>query len=855
MRMFQQLLLNATFPARAGAGLRSWLCCFLGLFVSNICLAVVSGAQASSEDLAFFEREIRPILLDSCLECHSQAGKKVKGGLSLDSRASILAGGESGPAAIPGDPDASRLVIAVFGHDKDLQMPPKKKLAPAEQKALAEWVRRGLPDPRAGVAPVKKMPAMTLEEGRQFWSFRALANVAPPPVKHLDWVENSVDSFVVQKLEAAGLEFAPRADKRTLLRRVTYDLTGLPPTPAEMEAFLSDSGAGSFARVVDRLLASPRYGERWGRHWLDVVRYADTCGNASDYPVPQAHLYRNWVINAFNTDMPYDQFLREQIAGDLILEGSESDRHQRIIATGYLAIARRFAGKGGETHLTIEDTIDNLCRSVLGVSLACARCHNHKFDPFSMEDYYGLYGFFSSTRYPYPGAEGDSRQSDFVPLLAESDLEAVMKPHRNKIAAAEQNANQLEAEVAEILKTEADSPERKQKLIEKRAKVTAAKKELADLKAAPPVIRDAYAVVDAKESGDAKVQLRGDPKNLGAPVRRHFPAILGGMPLPEMAAGSGRLVLAGWMSSPDNHLAARVMVNRIWLNHFGKGIVQTSNDFGRQGKEPSHPELLDFLAAEFVRSGWSLKAMHRLILLSRSWQSSSSPSADALEKDAANELLSHFSRRRLDAEALRDSLLYVAEELDFDGVGEHPFPKRSTWSWTQHKPFSESYESSKRSVYLMQARLRKNAYLALFDGADTSASTGQRSSSITPLQALFALNDTLVHRCSEAFAVKWTGAGEFDARIQTAYQVAYGRAPVPGEVSRARDFITGYRKALALAPPPKEAKPLGRTQGANTSNPLEDLDLGPQGPDLSEKKAWSAFARALLASNEFLYID
>lgn len=855
MRVFQPLLSSAAFSASAGAGLRSWLCCLLGLVVSNACLAGVSGNQASSEDLAFFEREVRPILSESCLECHSQAGKKVKGGLSLDSRASILAGGESGPAVILGEPDASRLVIAVFGHDKDLQMPPKKSLSPAEQKALAEWVRRGLPDPRAGVAPVKKMPAMTLEEGRQFWSFRPLSKAVPPAVQHPDWVQNPVDSFVVQKLEAAGLELAPRADKRTLLRRVTYDLTGLPPTPAEMEAFLSDSAPDAFARVVDRLLASPRYGERWGRHWLDVVRYADTCGNASDYPVPQAHLYRNWVINAFNTDMPYDRFLREQIAGDLIMEGSESERHQRIIATGYLAIARRFAGKGGETHLTIEDTIDNLCRSVLGVSLACARCHNHKFDPFSMEDYYGLYGFFSSTRYPYPGAEGDSRQSNFVPLLAENELEAIMKPHREKIAAAELIANQLEAEVAQILKTEEDSPERKQKLSEKRTKVTAAKKEVADLKAAPPVIRDAYAVVDANEVGDAKVQLRGDPKNLGAPVRRRFPAILGGMQLPESANGSGRLALAEWLSAPANHLAARVIVNRVWLNHFGKGLVQTSNDFGRQGKEPSHPELLDFLAAEFVRSGWSFKAMHRLILLSRCWQSSSIPSADALEKDAANELLSHFGRRRLDAEALRDSLLYVAGELEFEGVGEHPFPKRNTWNWTQHKPFSESYESPKRSVYLMQARLRKNAYLALFDGADPSASTGQRSASITPLQALFALNDSLVHRCSEAFAAKWTATGEFDARIQAAYHAAYGRAPGSGEVSRARDFIKEYREALALAQPPKQAKPLVRPQETNSKNPLDDLDLGPQGPDLSEKMAWSAFARALLAANEFLYID
>jgi hypothetical protein len=309
------------------------------------------------------------------------------------------------------------------------------------------------------------------------------------------------------------------------------------------------------------------------------------------------------------------------------------------------------------------------------------------------------------------------------------------------------------------------------------------------------------------------------------------------------------------LSSPDNPLAARVIVNRLWLNHFGRGIVQTPNDFGRQGKAPSHPELLDFLASELVRSGWSLKAMHRLILLSRSWQSASTVSAESLEKDPTNECFSHFARRRLDAEALRDSILYVSGELDMEPGGEHPFPKRNTWSWTQHRPFSETFDSQKRSVYLMQGRLRKNAYLSLFDGADPSTSTGQRSMSITPLQALFALNDALVHRCSEAFAARWTASGEWDLRVQSAYHAAYGRAPEAAELSRALGFIESYRNALLGLGAAAEPKPNDRPPAVPANSPSEVPALATRVPESLEQKIWSAFARALLAANEFLYID
>jgi hypothetical protein len=790
----------------------------------------------SREESDFFEKEIRPLLEERCLECHSQKSGKTKGGLSLASREGLLRGGESGPAAVPGDPEKSRIIIAVRRHDTDLQMPPKNPLTAPQVATLTEWVRRGLPDPRSQTAskesPSIKTAGMTMEEGRAFWSFKPVVRPVPPEVRRKDWVQTPVDTFILARLEQENLPPAGRADKRTLLRRVTFDLTGLPPTLQEVEAFEADPSPDAFAKVVERLLQSPAYGERWGRHWLDVVRYADTCGNASDYPVPQAHLYRNWVLDAVGADMPFDRFLREQIAGDLLPSEDRDTQYKRVIATGYLAMARRFAGKAGAKHLTIEDTIDNLSRAVLGVSLACARCHNHKFDPFTVEDYYGLYGIFESTRYPYPGAEGDTKQSLFIPLMNGAEIDAILSPHKQELSRAEAELKPLEARQNELRKLPENDPARISGLAELAPLLTAAKKNVADLNARAPVVRDAYAVTDADARANAKIQIRGEPKNLGATVPRKFPEILGGMQLAPDAKGSGRLELAQWLTSESNPLTARVMVNRIWLHHFGRGLVETPNDFGRQGKAPSHPELLDYLASEFMQSGWSLKTMHRLILLSHSWQLSAGSPPEAELKDPSNTLLSHASRRRLDAESIRDSLLFVSGELASRPEQEHPFPPRHTWSWTQHKPFAESYPSQSRSVYLMQSRLRKNAYLTLFDGADPSSSTGVRSHTITPLQALFSLNDPVLHKCAEGLASRYIlPAADDPARVRAAYARALAREPSRGELERAVSFVSQYREALATT----------QTAPRGTAGPESDV--------------WNAFARSLLATNEFLYLD
>ncbi len=714
-----------------------------------------------------------------------------------------MKGGDSGPALVPGVPEKSRLIAAVRWTDAKLQMPPKQKLSATQIADLEAWVKMGAVDPRPGASA--KAPAkygVSLEEGRKFWSLQPVNDPPAPKVKYASWPRTPVDQFILARLEQAGIVPVPQADTRTLLRRVTFDLTGLPPTPAEMDAFLADSSPKAFEAVVDRLLASPRYGERWGRHWLDVVRYADTCGNASDYPVPQAYKYRDWVILAVNRDVPYDQFLREQIAGDLLPGGTDAERRERVIATGYLAIARRFGGdRLGEHHLTIEDTIDNLGRAVLGSTISCARCHDHKFDPFTSGDYYGLYGIFNSTRYPFPGAEVNKNQEDFVPLISPVEMEAILKPHRDKVAAVAAEVKKTEAEEA-AAKKEPNGPQKSASLSTIAKNLADAKKRLAAAQAEAPAIDNAYAVVDGKPM-NAKVHVRGDPTRLGEEVARHFPAVLGGQELPKDCTASGRLQLAQWLTDLKNPLTARVIVNRIWQHHFGRGIVSTPNDFGRRGQAPTHPELLDFLAARFIESGWSIKAMHKLMLLSQTWQLASVDGEAGMKLDPNNDLWWKHPRRRLDAESIRDTILFVSGELDELGGGEHPFPPKHTWSWTQHKPFVAQYETRRRSVYLMQQRIRKNPYLALFDGADPSSSTGVRLPSTTPLQALFLMNDPLAHRTAAKLAERLILASSNEKeRLTLAFKVALNREPTDEERKDCGVFLRGSRDKLTALKTP-----------------------------------------------------
>jgi hypothetical protein len=799
--------------------------------------------KPTPEGVEFFEKRIRPVLVKHCYECHSADAKKLKGELLLDTREGVLKGGSTGPAVVPGQPDKSLLIKAVRHEDERLHMP-KEKLSATEIADLTAWVKMGAPDPRTGATTTKRLD---LEKAKEFWSFRAVQRPAVPKRStQYSVLSNPIDNFILARLEAKGLKPAPLSDKRTLIRRATYDLTGLPPTPEEIDAFLKDNSPEAFAKVVDRLLASPAYGERWGRHWLDVVRYSDTAGDNSDYPIPQMYQYRNWVIDAFNRDMPYDEFVRQQLAGDLLPAKDDQDRYAKIIATGYLANSKRFGSYEDARYpwyLTYEDTIDNLGRTFLALTINCARCHDHKFDPISQHDYYALYGFFSSTRYPRPGIELDKVQRDFVPLAPTDKIAEVEKERKARQTELDARVKKLTAQQAATAKALAgaeqvpDADERKSLVMELnreaealKQRIKAAQKESEDFAKKPLPFETAYAVAEGKTEGKKKVgnacvQIKGDPERLGPEVPRRFPTVLGGQTLSPEEKGSGRLELANWIADPKNPLTARVMVNRIWHYHFGKGIVPTPSNFGTLGVAPTHPELLDYLAARFVESGWSVKAMHRLIMLSRTYQQSSGDNTANAKIDVNNDFLWRFDRRRLDAESIRDTLLVVGGNLDRTPGGAHPFPAMNAWNFTQHNPFKAVYDTNKRSVYLMTQRIQRHPFLALFDGADTNASTDRRITSTPPLQALFLLNDPFVHEQAKKFAARVLAEDEA-VRVERAYVLLFGRPPTSDEVTVATEYLA------------KVTAKLGERPGLSRPS-----------------AAWESLARALFLSNEFVYVD
>jgi hypothetical protein len=841
--------------------------------------ALLQSPEPSREQIEFFEKKIRPILVANCFGCHSPQSKTLRGGLWLDSRESMVRGGASGvPAVTPGEPEKSLLMKAVRQTDTKLQMPPGGKLSDQEIADLELWIKQGAVMPTS-IASVTTPPAYDFDEARRFWAFQPVKKGNAPSVRDRLWVRNEVDQFILAKLEEKRIRPVADADKRTLIRRATFDLTGLPPTPTEIDAFLADTSPNAFSRVVDRLLASPQYGERWGRHWLDLVRYADTAGDNSDFPVPSAYKYRNFVIKAFNEDKPYDQFIREQIAGDLLPAKDQNDKNEKIIATGYLALSRRFGSRNKEFNLTIDDTIDNVGKTFLGLSVSCARCHDHKFDPIPTRDYYAMYGIFNSSRYAFPGAEIYPHPADFVPLAPEAQARVFQKwqkeisdlddrkeflvsergaAGRNKAMkekeakdAAEKAIDNKSGAAEQLTKEDAQPPagvpdERRPADFDRdamnsglagksrrlpdqvEAEVLQVRARIADLNEHAPKTPKAYAVSEGM-AANARIHRRGDPKSLGEEVPRGFLTVLGGQQVPAGTKGSGRDKLAGWISDKSNPLTARVMVNRIWEYHFGKGIVATPNDFGSRGTKPTHPELLDYLASRFIENGWSIKSIHRLIMNSHAYQTASIANARNAAVDNDNHLYWRFDRRRLSAEEIRDALLAVSGNLDKSQGESHPFPAERDWHYTQHVQFFAVYASNRRSVYLMQQRLKKHPLMEVFDGPDTNSSTPQRSATTTPVQALYLMNDPFVHAQADEFAVRVALA--FDSlprKIDYAYRLALGRPATPMEIRQAQLYLEKVRLDLA------EAK-------------VEDEQLN--------RKALGSFLRVLLSSNEFLYVD
>jgi hypothetical protein len=767
----------------------------------------------SPESLEFFEKKIRPVLSVRCQVCHSAKSQPPQGGLLLDTAAGMRKGGASGkPAVVPGDPSASA-IIAALRYEGPVKMPPGKPLAEGVIADFEAWIKMGAPDPRESKSTQAVAP-YDFDKARQRWAFRPVEDPAPPAVKDTLWSQSPIDRFLKAAMDGKGLTPVGLASRRALIRRATFDLTGLPPTPEDVGAFLRDRSPDAYEKLIDRLLASPQYGEKWGRHWMDVVRYADTAGCNSDFPVPDLYRYRNWIIRAFNEDKPYNEFLAEQLAGDLLPPKNDEDRQSKIVATSYVALARRFASSKGEHHLTLDDTVDNVGKAMLGLSVSCARCHDHKFDPIPQRDYYGLYGIFQSTSYAFPGVETFPRPHDFIALGGPDQ--------QKKLTEWENSIIRIQDEIRELRfgkkRNEPGAREQAKKL----------EAESLAIEINNPNVPRAYAVKEGK-AGNAKVQYKGDPKKLGDEVPRGFLTVLGGQRLPDGSAGSGRLELAKWVTDPKNPLTYRVMVNRIWQGHFGKGIVATPNDFGVRGEGPTHPDLLDYLASRFAESGYSVKRMHRLLMLSRAYRLASDHSASNALKDPKNSYLWRFDRRRLEAEEVRDSMLAVSGQLDQAPGGAHPFPPVHEWKYTQHKQFFAVYETNKRSVYMMQQRLRKNPMMELFDSADPNASTGQRGSNVTALQALALMNSEFVHNQADALAVR-IGMAVSDAagRVQFAYNLALGRPATPTEVQQGVHYIARAQAAM-------------KTSGLN-------LEKQP-------RAALGSYLRTLLASDEFVFVD
>ncbi len=795
-------------------------------------------AEQPSEQTEFFEKNIRPIFVERCYKCHSAESEKLKGGLRLDSKEGVLNGGETGSAIIPGNPEKSLLMKAIRYVDPDLQMPPKKPLAEQQIKNFETWIKMGAPYPEVQSSKFKVQSSS--ESASSHWAFQPIKNFAPPKVRNRKWPKNEVDQFILAKLEENNLSPVSSADRRTLIRRATFDLIGLPPTPDEIENFLADKSPNAFEKILDRLLASPHYGERWARHWLDVARYADTSGCNSDYPIPAAYKYRNYVIDSFNKDKPYDEFIREQIAGDLLPGKTDAETFEHIIATGYLAISRRFGSRNNEFHLTIEDTIDNVGKGILGLTVSCARCHDHKFDPIPTKDYYALYGIFSSTRYAFPGTEIYRHPKDFVPLATGTNVEAVAK-YQTDLAELDDEIEKLQEKKKALEKPDKDDAtgeakvekpsgeiDSEDKLLKVKAALEDARTRQKKLEAKPPSAEKAYAVSEGKIS-DAKIQKKGDPGALGETVPRGFLQILGGQKLPAAEQGSGRAELADWLTDPKNPLTARVMVNRIWQHHFGRGIVETVNDFGSRGKAPTHPELLDFLATRFAQSGWSIKKMHKLMMLSQTYQLATTDDAKNLSADANNDLCWRFNRRRLDAEEIRDAMLSVSGSLDATRGEQHPFPAEKDWRFTQHTPFVAVYETNRRGIYLMQQRIKKQPFLEVFDGADPNATTGVRPVSTTPIQALFMMNDPFAHEQADQLAIRiGLAKTETAQRISYAYRLALGRPASSEEIKMGKEYLRQCAQNLKETNLPKEKQ---------------------------ARAALASYCRTLFSSNEFLFVD
>ena len=803
--------------------------------IPTVAIFLAIGTLARGEDLA---GKASALLEKNCFSCHG-AAKMSK--LDLRSREAMLAGGERGPAIEPGKAESSRLFRFVAGLDKPT-MPPGKALPPDQIDTLRQWIDSGAPftasasakSNDSGSAALAKLEERPItDEERRFWSFRPLVRNPLPGVG----AKNAVDAFITAKLNEKGLRAGPQADRRSLIRRAYLDLSGLPPAPADVDAFLADRSPDAFSKIVEHLLASPAYGERWGRHWLDVVRFADSGGFEFDRDRPNAWRYRDYVIRAFNDDKPYDRFVREQIAGDEIAPDSADAR----IATGYLRLGLENNIKTGQTRLDeLDDLVSTTSNAFLGLTVGCARCHNHKFDPIPQKDYYRMQAVFfpgKATEFPLVSKrevelfEAEQKRIDAREKAWKEQIAAIEKPYKEKLIDAKKS--KLPDYMQLALKTPPEKRTEGQKLnaiqfekglqieekdvlatlsSEDRSRREEIARQIAELdRHRPEPLPTAMSI--SEEGRDAPPSYflhRGSAGQRGSVVK---PGVLSvasksDWSFPEAPADaktSGRRsALASWIASAENPLTARVMVNRIWQQHFGEGLVGTPNNFGKMGDRPTHPELLDWLATEFVRQGWSVKAMHRLLMNSETYRRSSDDVALNLKADGENRFLWRMPRRRLEAEAIRDSILAVAGNLNerAGGPAVHPyidpalFQSSSKRTWVG-KPDNDP-ETWRRSVYVFSKRSIPLPLLDAFDKPDSVGSCARRNRSTIAPQALILMNNAFVHMEANFFVerLKREAGPDASAQVNRAFELALSRPPSQSEAERAVAFIRGDPQGL-----------------------------------------------------------
>jgi hypothetical protein len=877
--------------------------------------------------LVLFETKIRPVLVEHCFECHSAAAArqgKLKGELRLDSRAAWERGGSGGPAIVGGKPEQSPLLEAL--RHEGLAMPPDRKLPAEVIQQFSDWIARGAPAPATLAADAADDAAatgprrgMNLDEARRFWAFQPARAAASPNIRDQSWPLGPLDQHILAAIERAGLAPAPSAEPRALVRRLFFDLIGLPPSTDEIEEFLAACEHDEYgtARVgvaveqtVERLLASPRFGERWGRHWLDVARYADSNGRDRNVYFHHAHRYRDYVIGAMNSDIPYDQFVREQIAGDLLPAATSAEIDRQRIATGFLALGgKAFEEAKPEVFRmdVIDEQMDTMGRAILGLSIGCARCHDHKFDPLPTADYYALAGVFRSTQLLYGygpkgikanvhthselfavGPDAAERGPAGLAYLAELQrltlVQNTARSDRYRVVrqlAAKRQELAAVSKADERAERESEIAQLDERIKEWDVKVKAAEAALESaFNAAPPQPHWAMGARERPAAEDCRIHIRGETTNLGPVAARGVPRLLAQIfdrTEVAQAVGSGRLQLAEWLTSGLNPLTPRVQVNRVWSKLFGSAIVATPDDFGATGAAPSHPELLGDLAHRFVNNGWSTKALVREMMLSQTYRQAAISDTGAADPD--NKWFARMRPRRLEAESFRDAIKCFAGTLDLrpPAEGAEFLAKHNPYREDEYRTFKPLFEPGeiehdRRSIYLPIVRGVLPPILGLFDFASPERTVALRDESTVPAQALFLLNNPWMERQARAAARRLLADSRFpndESRIDAAYRVALGRPPRSSERALAVEFVAATFAATNLAATESAATESAATNLAATESgaapsavPGANGAANPQGggnkaarpmvslAELTEDR-WTGFCQALMASAEF----